>query len=94
MDLGSTLYLRIKLETTSRKKRVRLKPVLERNILRTSECHGVNVLPIVCERHKRLAEANGILARWHAIISLEFFLRDALRGMRNTVRKKREQRTL
>jgi hypothetical protein len=67
---------------------------LGRKILRTGECHRVDVLPIVRERHKRLAEANGVLAGRDAIINLEFLLGDALRGIRNAVRKKREQRTL
>jgi hypothetical protein len=61
--------------------------------VRTRERHGVDVLPIIRERHKRLAKANGVLARCDAIINLEFFLRDALRGNRNAVRKEWESGT-
>jgi hypothetical protein len=59
------------------------------DILRTSERHRVDVLPIVCERHKSLAEANGVFAGCDAIINLEFFLGYTLRGIRNAVKKKR-----
>jgi hypothetical protein len=62
--------------------------VLEGEVLRASERHRVDVLPIIRERHKLLTEANGVLARWNTIINFEVFLGNALRGIRNAVRNK------
>jgi len=78
--------LRIKLDTTNRGKSDD-QYVLEGNILRASECHRVDVLPVIRERHKLLAEADGVLARCDAIINLEIFFGDALRGVRNALRE-------
>jgi hypothetical protein len=46
----------------------------------TGERHGVNVLPVVRERHVRLAEANGVLALRNASIDFKSFLGNALKG--------------
>jgi len=47
---------------------------------RTSKSHGVDVLPVIRERHIRLAEANGVLARLDTIVHFKLFLGNALKG--------------
>ena len=46
---------------------------------RTGKGHGVDVLPVIRERHIRLAEANGVLARLDAIVHFKLFLGNALK---------------
>ena len=76
--LGSTLYLRIKLETTDGQKNRLAIQYTGGGTPHTSERHGVDVLPVVCERHVGLAKANGVFALGNTVIDLEVLLRDAL----------------
>jgi hypothetical protein len=45
------------------------------------------------EYHKTPAEANGVLTLGDPIIDLKFFLGDALRGIRNTVKERQHTRS-
>ena len=79
-DVGSTLYLRIKLETTNEEKK---NPPLATWCTggvtpHTGERHGVDILSVVCERHVGLAEANGIFALGNTVIDLELLFGNAL----------------
>ena len=86
-DLGSTLYLRIKLETANGQKKKKKKGGLTIQDIRgtphTSESHRVNVFPVVCECHVGLAKANGVFALGNTVIDLEVLFRDALEEGQN-----------
>jgi hypothetical protein len=73
--------LRIKLETTGKKKKRHVKSTkyVRRRHSHTSECHRVDVLPIIRERHIGLTEADGVLAPRNTIVNLKLLLGDALR---------------
>jgi hypothetical protein len=71
--------LRIKLETTDgQKKGVLATQCTEGRTPHTRERHGVDILPVICERHVGLAKANGVFALGDTVIDLKVLFGDAL----------------
>jgi hypothetical protein len=60
---------------------------IRKNPLRTGQRHGVDILPVIRERHVRLAEPDGVFSRRDTIIYFEIFLGNALKSDEKNGRK-------
>jgi len=60
---------------------------IRKNPLRTGKGHGVDILPVIRERHVRLAEPDGVLSRRDTVIRFEISLGNALEGDEKNGRK-------